>query len=206
MFINGATVNLIRILKVKSKHHPRINRQYYTAIGIYECGCGKRIRLKPYKAATRKSCGCLRGGKTHGLRRHPLYGVWNSIKSRCCNRNSTFFHRYGSRGISICESWNSSFNEFYTWSMNNGWKHGLSIERIDNDSGYNPINCKFIPRGQQARNRSTSKLTMKQVQNIRACYDSGLETNAELARRYNITPTTMCKIVHRKIWKEGGVS
>lgn len=208
----GATVKLIKLKSVPTKLHPYKDRQYHTVLGLYECHCGKRRWLKPAKAKTLLSCGCGAHPKTHGPslrsskdgKRNPLYNLWGSVKSRCTNSDHPYFHRYGGRGITMCDEWINDPAAFASWALSNGWKQGLSIERIDNDAGYSPANCKFIPRGQQARNRSTSKLTMKQVQTIRACYDSGLATNSELARRYNVTPTTMCNIVHRKIWREEG--
>jgi hypothetical protein len=140
----------------------------------------------------------------HRLTKHPLYTVWIGMKLRCYGVNQPRFKDYGGRGLTICATWRNSFTEFYKWAEENGWKPWLSIERKNNNKGYSPDNCCFIVRAMQARNRRTSKLTESQVAAIRASYDAGLKTNAELAKQYNITPTTMCKIVHRKIWK--GVS
>lgn len=123
------------------------------------------------------------------------------MKQRCYDTGEPRFKDYGGRGILVCEAWRISFQAFYDWATANGWELGLTIERKDNDKGYNPSNCCFIPRARQARNRRTSKLSESQVSAIRASYDAGLKTNLELAKQYGITPTTMCKIVHRKIWK-----
>lgn len=200
----GATVlQLILKIRFKAGYSATKNRQFYFTYGFYRCHCGKEIWLRPSTAKQRKSCGCMFGGKTHGLsRKHPLYETWMGIKQRCYNHSSERFHRYGGRGIKVCNQWRFSFITFYIWGIENGWKLGLTLERKDNDKGYNPENCCFIPRSRQARNRVTNKLTMKQVQEIRVCYDSGLATNLELARRYNVAQTTMHRVVNRRIWKE----
>jgi len=94
---------------------------------------------------------------THGLSNTPLYHVWLGMKSRCTNPNSPKFQRYGGRGITICKEWASSFKSFYTWAMENGYEKGLSIDRIDNDKGYFPDNCRFATDEQQNQNRCVNR-------------------------------------------------
>jgi hypothetical protein len=89
----------------------------------------------------------------HGLRAHPTYGSWTQMKSRCSNPRSAGYHRYGGRGITVCEEWADEFQTFYTWSIENGWSNGLSIDRIDNDSGYSPDNCRWATKEQQCNNQ-----------------------------------------------------
>lgn len=80
------------------------------------------------------------------------------MKERCTNKNRHNYYRYGERGITVCDEWNNSFDNFYKWAIENGYKTGLSIERIDNNIGYNPDNCKWIELSQQGKNRSSSWL------------------------------------------------
>lgn len=84
-----------------------------------------------------------------------LYRIWQNMKNRCRNENVDRFERYGGRGISICKEWHE-FDNFYKWSMDNGYNDELTIDRIDNDGDYNPENCKWSTQREQARNRSTT--------------------------------------------------
>ncbi|MCF6777856.1 hypothetical protein L3V83_14910 [Thiotrichales bacterium 19X7-9] len=85
--------------------------------------------------------------------RHPLYCVWTDIKKRCNNHNSKIYKYYGERGIKVCDEWSNDFKIFYDWSMLNGYKQGLEIDRIDNDKGYSPDNCRFVTTSINLRNR-----------------------------------------------------
>ena len=91
----------------------------------------------------------------HGLSHHPLNAIWRSMRRRCNNPSSASYHRYGAKGIRVCEDWDN-FETFYNWAISNGWADGLSIDRIDNSRGYSPDNCRFVTIRDQARNRTTN--------------------------------------------------
>lgn len=92
----------------------------------------------------------------HGLSKHPLMIVRNSIKQRCYNKNEAGYYLYGGRGISLCEEWRINFKSFYDWCMSNGWKKGLHIDRIDNNGNYCPENCRIITPSENAQNKRNS--------------------------------------------------
>ncbi len=89
--------------------------------------------------------------RTHGQYLNPLYKVWSAMKRRCLSPDDPSYSNYGGRGISIYPGW-MTFKPFYTWAMENGYEKGLTIERRDNDGNYEPLNCAWIPKGQQTNN------------------------------------------------------
>ena len=90
--------------------------------------------------------------RDHKLRDHPLYRVWNSMKSRCLCINNQSYNSYGGRGIKVCNEWKEQFISFYEWAINNGWEKGLLIDRENNDGNYNPDNCRFVDRKTSCNN------------------------------------------------------
>lgn len=92
--------------------------------------------------------------KTHGLGKHPLNAIWDSMRGRCNCVGATSYKHYGGKGIKVCGEWDDFMN-FYNWALANGWEDGLSLERKENDKDYCPDNCLFITKDRQKANRST---------------------------------------------------
>jgi len=100
--------------------------------------------------------------------KHPLYVSWRAMKQRCLNPNCDAYQRYGARGITVCAEW-MAFSAFEAWAKSNGWRRGLTIDRIDVDKGYAPKNCRWATPKQQAENqRSACLVTINGVtRNVR---------------------------------------
>ena len=96
------------------------------------------------------------GHYKHGGKGTKLYEVWCSMKRRCELPSVQSYKRYGGRGISVCEKWKESFVEFRDWAYKNGYKDGLSVDRIDNDGNYEPSNCRWVTMKEQANNQSVT--------------------------------------------------
>ena len=127
-----------------------------------DCGIVRVVDGPRLRAGGSKSCGCLKKDRcgenfsTHNLTEHILYKKWCGIKSRCLNKKSSGYKKYGSKGISICNEWKNSFLSFYNWAIKNGWKPELQIDRINNPEGYSPENCRFTTNTKNCQNRPQS--------------------------------------------------
>lgn len=95
---------------------------------------------------------------THRMSRTSLYHVWQSMKHRCYLKSDSNYYKYGERGITVCEEWMHDFQVFYEWSMANGYKQGYSIDRINNDGNYEPLNCRWTDRITQMNNTRRNKM------------------------------------------------
>lgn len=139
---------------------------HYQATWLCLCDCGKECVCRGHdlRRGRTKSCGCLciDDAKirfiTHGKRRTRLYEVWYGMKMRCYNPKNSHYHRYGGRGITVCDEWLNDFQAFYNWAMANGYNENApygqcTIDRIDNNKGYSPDNCRWVDMKVQRQNQ-----------------------------------------------------
>lgn len=129
------------------------------------CDCGNTVSVIARSLVTghTKSCGCLmrevnsRQATKHGREGTRLYVVWINMKQRCENPNNSRFADYGGRGITVCDEW-KDFESFAAWADASGYdanaKRGAcTIDRIDNNKGYSPTNCRWTDMKQQRVNQ-----------------------------------------------------
>ena len=129
-----------------------------------------------------------------------LYGVWKGMKARCSDPKSPHYKYYGSKGIRVCPEWRNNFQVFYSWAK---YKHriGLEIDRIDNDKGYYPENCRFVTRLVNARNRSVNKLNEEKVEQIKVLLKENKLSKAKIGKMFKVTDTSICRIDKGTLWK-----
>ena len=126
------------------------------------CDCGNVIyeTRGNLMSGSVKSCGCERlkristlnfkHGESHKTR---LYRIWLNMNNRCCNERNPEYENYGGRGIVVCDEWKHNYPAFRDWALSNGYDDELTIDRINNDEGYRPDNCRWATLKQQANNR-----------------------------------------------------
>lgn len=96
--------------------------------------------------------------RIHGQSDTPLYNVWLSMRARCTRTSDTNYKYYGARGIKVCDDWQNSFVPFYKWALSNGYKYGLTLDRLDVNGQYEPSNCRWITSAAQKRNMRSNHL------------------------------------------------
>lgn len=146
-----------------------ISRTRSTWLCVCDCGRQKVISAGTLKRGNTRSCGCLRqyGGSEscikHGhARRHGKgepagsgtveYLTWRRMKRRCYNEREHNYRHYGGRGISVCDRWRNSFENFLA-DMGQRPSSRHSLDRIDVDGNYEPSNCRWATHLEQARNK-----------------------------------------------------
>ncbi len=122
------------------------------------CDCGNEVIVvgESLQCGLTKSCGCLKRDEnrrraTHGMTDSPTFRSWAAMKTRCLNPNGARYASYGGRGITICEQWVNSFENFL--ADMGPRPSGTTLDRVDNDGNYEPGNCRWATPSQQNSNR-----------------------------------------------------
>ena len=176
----------------------RVENKRGQARWLCKCDCGNEIITLGYslRRGDTTSCGCYhaeilaRGNRVHGLSNNRIYAIWSTMKARCSNPNNEKYHRYGERGIKVCDEW-QTFEPFYEWAMANGYSEGLSIDRIDNNGNYEPSNCRWATPEEQANNTSKNKII---------AFNGETKTISEWAKTIGVTRETLWKRIFLRNW------
>lgn len=160
--------------------------------------CGKIKTIMACNLSRTKSCGCAKlkfiseANSTHGESKTRLYRIWSLMKDRCTNPNAEHYDLYGGRGIAVCDEW-LQYEPFREWALSNGYNKNLSIDRIDNNKGYEPDNCRWATRIEQANNKRT---------NIVITHNGETNTLGEWAARLGMEPRVLWWRLFNAGWSE----
>lgn len=172
----------------------------------FQCQCGNIIetKLTCVVSGTTRSCGCLQREKItelgrrnlqHGETNTPLHTRWTIILKRCSEyagkgKKEVYFDK----GITVCDEW-EKYENFRDWALANGYRQDLTIDRKDNNKGYNPDNCRWVDSEIQAKNRSSSY-----IWHIKGLvFDCGREAGDH----FGVSAVTICNWAKRRTdcWK-----
>lgn len=163
---------------------------------VCQCGQGHLAFRGNLVSGQTKSCGCLRRSvaakchTTHGRRKTPEYKAWQSLIRRCYNQNDAGYHRYGGRGITVCDRWRKSFALFFE-DMGPRPSASHSIERQNNNKGYCKENCCWATPPVQTRNRRS---------NVMITFDDRTMCLADWAIECNLRTDTLWRRLNRLDW------
>lgn len=176
---------------------------------ICKCDCGKTTKTTDTNFRRgAQSCGCLRNkntgerSTTHGLSGSPVYNSYTSMIARCTRESNDNYHRYGGRGIKICDRWLGSFENFYK-DMGDR-PDGFTLDRIDPNGNYEPNNCRWADTTTQSINKVKKKDNNTGVPNIRKDSNGYLVgvTRKGYRRRMSCLETLDVAIDIRDYWED----
>lgn len=158
---------------------------------LCKCDCGtiKPVSTASLTSGKSRSCGCygLEQHTRHGGSYYRLYRIWRCMINRCRREDNDNYNRYGGRGIDVCSEWDD-FAEFQRWAIDNGYNEDLTIDRIDNNDGYCPENCRWVDTLTQGNNRTTNHVIT---------YNGETHTIAEWSRILGIKYPTLYSRINR---------
>jgi hypothetical protein len=143
-----------KILWIKLNEKPISNGKHLYYICRCICGLEKLVRKSHFGKESLSCRTC--SNKTHGDSKTKLYRVFRGMHERCYDVKNKNYYMYGERGISVCKEW-SEWEIFKKWALENGYAHGLSIDRINHNGNYEPSNCRWATSKEQAQNTRRNK-------------------------------------------------
>jgi len=166
------------------------------------CDCGNELDVRSdyLISGHTTSCGCYNRERaaethtTHGMSRQgeqrPVYLAWHAMLQRCENPSIKYYKDYGGRGITVCAEWHDPV-VFIDWALANGWRKGLTIDRINNNGNYEPSNCRWVTQKENNRNKRSNHLIT---------FNGKTQTMAQWAEEVDIGPCTLRYRINNLHW------
>lgn len=171
-------------------------KDYYTYLcKCKECGNDFKANAYSITKGHSKYCKeCKSNKKNHMMLNNPytntrIYSIWHSMKCRCYYTKHPNYANYGGRGITVCDEWIHDSKAFGDWAMKNGYSDELTLDRINNDEGYSPNNCRWVTLKQQANNKTHKKISYGKKHN-----DGKRHNEGTVGKRTNGKNVTMVEI------------
>lgn len=137
---NAKNGNVLWVCHCNCKNFCLVKTNFLTKRGKTDCGCEHKKNISVSKVK-------------HGYKYSKVYGVVDGVIRRCHDTNKDNYKHYGAKGIFVCGEWRSNREIFCEWLEENGYREGLQIDRIDNDKGYSPENCRLLPQSFNSINK-----------------------------------------------------
>ena len=161
---------------------------------LCKCDCGGEVVVTSdnLRSGNTQSCGCLKRERMtkHGCAHKTWYKVYYSMMERCGHSKGASernLHNYRDRGITVCDLWQKSPLDFGDWLFAHGWHKGLQIDRIDNNLGYSPENCRVVTPKENVNNRRNTLRLDDGTPLAMFCMSIGIDTikGRSVTKKYN---------------------
>lgn len=176
----NSLIVLKRVDRIGVKRHPLFEVKC-SACGREFTAFADNIR-RHSRSSSRGCIKCWHRNYKHGMSHCQEYKVWEGMVRRCYSQKHEHYKNYGGRGITVCQEWKDDAKSFISWLRGNNWKHGLDIDRIDNNGMYSPENCRITTRKENNRNKRKNRRSWVRGEFLALC---------EVSEKYGIKYTTL---------------